>query len=299
METFILLNEVNSRWTSTDFRRLVTLLGNKSIFNDPSLLQQLETYFRQQDELDSSLPPLYPVMEHILEKARQDVKYESTVAGVANHFGLLQQVQSNLLLPFGFNMFVKECFEADDGLVSHDTIMAKIKEVRRLMEAPQRRALDDILQQQQQQQQYLQPEDQGDMEEEGSQHGISPSIPTQQQFEPGMEVLMQQAYDVLHKDPALCQQFTAILDSGQMNGIPFIDIILNIYQWVLSVDPMLWDPLATVLEQMQTLQDSSSNEYESYEDFVQRNFLDGDGQEYLDGEIEQARLQHLFDNFSI
>lgn len=249
MEAFIFLNEVHSRWPSTDFARLVTLLGNKSVFHDPQLQQQLETYFAQQDEQDSTQPPLYPVMKHIIEKARQDVKYESIVAGVADHFVLLQQVQSNLLLPFGFNMFVKDCFEADDRLVSHDTIMAKIKEVRDLMEAPQREILDHILQQQQQQ--YLQAVDQSDMEQEES---LSPSITTQQQFEPGMEVLMQQAYDVLHKDSALCQQFTAILDSGQMNGIPFIDTILNIYQWVLSVDPLLWDPLATVLEQMQTLQ---------------------------------------------
>lgn len=42
-----------------------------------------------------------------------------------------------------------------------------------------------------------------------------------------------------------------------------------------------------------------NEEYDSYEDFVKKNFLDDGGQEYLDGEIERAQVEHMFGNLKM
>jgi hypothetical protein len=39
--------------------------------------------------------------------------------------------------------------------------------------------------------------------------------------------------------------------------------------------------------------------YDSYEEFVQKNFLDNGGQQYLDDEINRAQVEHMFGNLKM
>ncbi|CAO3594052.1 unnamed protein product [Absidia cylindrospora] len=218
-----------------------------------------------------------------------DPGYAMQVSRVFRQFDLLQQAQQ-LLPPADFVRFI-DCFEFTRLDITFSTVMDNLLQLKQQLQlTPQLGGqLDNLLDHHLG---HLDTNHKG-MEE------LQTSYPTEQQFAPGMDILMQQAYTVLHHDPAMCQQFISILDFDQMHGVPFADSIMNIYQWIQDKNLALWYPLATVLEQMQTLQESESNQYESYEDFVQKNFLDDDGQEYLDGEIEQARVQHLFSNLSM
>jgi hypothetical protein len=69
-----------------------------------------------------------------------------------------------------------------------------------------------------------------------------------------MEELLQQAYSVLHNDPPLCEQFSAMLEFDQINDLPFTGSIVNIHQWIQNINPTLWTPLSTILEQMRIVQ---------------------------------------------
>jgi hypothetical protein len=42
-----------------------------------------------------------------------------------------------------------------------------------------------------------------------------------------------------------------------------------------------------------------TNNYESYEDYVQKNFLDDGGQQYLDDEINRAQVEHMLGNLTM
>ncbi|KAI8338998.1 hypothetical protein BC941DRAFT_451309 [Chlamydoabsidia padenii] len=288
MEVFVLLQQVQSKKSANDLQQIRTLLTDPSLFHDQVLQQQLESYL-QQDEFGGCPHAPYSLLKSILAKAANHPNYISTVTEVAHHYELLHQVQTHLLDSFGFNLFIKDCFENDDQQVTSDTIADSIDKVKARMEPQQKEILDRILQQH--------PLHNGEQQMNTILQDIS--APTQDQFEPGMDRLMQEAYDLLNNDPVLCQQFAGILNSDQINGIPFTDTWRNMYQWVLSVNPTLWNQMATVLSDIQILLESTLYEYESYEDFVQKNFLDDGGQEYLDNEIEQARLQHMFNQFSI
>lgn len=40
-------------------------------------------------------------------------------------------------------------------------------------------------------------------------------------------------------------------------------------------------------------------DYDSYEDYVQKQFLDNGGKEYLDSEIDRAQVEHMFGNLKM
>ena len=42
-----------------------------------------------------------------------------------------------------------------------------------------------------------------------------------------------------------------------------------------------------------------NTQYTSYEDYVQKNFLDDGGQQYLDEEIDRAQVEHMFGNLTM
>jgi hypothetical protein len=42
-----------------------------------------------------------------------------------------------------------------------------------------------------------------------------------------------------------------------------------------------------------------TTQYESYEDYVKKNFLDDGGQEYLDQEINRAQVEHMLSNLTM
>ncbi|ORZ24057.1 hypothetical protein BCR42DRAFT_402152 [Absidia repens] len=275
MDVYESLCRLKAKIPADDFKDI----REQFYINDPS------TSFNQATEI---LSRSNGMSDEVVEKFLHlgtDPGYAMQVSRVFQQFDLLQQAQQ-FLPPTNFARFV-ECFEFARLDITYATVMGHLLQLKQQQLTPQ---LGEKLE-------HLLDQHFGGYLDTNKR--LQTSYPTEQQFAPGMELLMQQAFIALQHDPAMCQQFISILDYDQMNGIPFADSIMNVYQWIQEKDPSLWYPLASVLEQMQTLQESESNQYESYEDFVQKNFLDDDGQEYLDGEIEQARVQHLFSNMSM
>lgn len=45
--------------------------------------------------------------------------------------------------------------------------------------------------------------------------------------------------------------------------------------------------------------DIDTQQYSSYEEYVQKNFLDDGGQQYLDSEVEQAQVEHMLGSMNM
>ncbi|CAO3589983.1 unnamed protein product [Absidia cylindrospora] len=268
-------------------------------------------------------------IECMLDKSLADPKYEMTVMRVAENFGILRQGQ--LQLPRSEFFHFVECFAFDQTGVTDAMVMANLKKLKKRIAPLVRDRLDAIMEHQQQHPSDLLDTNDGiDMfandgmedDDDGAMAGIhhqhpvgalsrrttalSPTTITSSQqpyitspsssssthqLDPGMVELIQQAYGALHNNQTLCQHFMDILDFDQMNGIPFTDSIISIHEWILTVDPALWDPLFAVLERMQTYQESTANQFELQDGAMSRRIL-GD-------EIEQGRVQHLFSNLTM
>ncbi|CAO3645371.1 unnamed protein product [Cunninghamella blakesleeana] len=117
--------------------------------------------------------------------------------------------------------------------------------------------------------------------------------------QPIMVTLFQQVYNIFQNDSLLCRQFFEIIHTNYIHNVDFSESILHTYRWIQTVNPSLWSSLSPVLEQMILYVDSTTETYDSYEDFIEKNFMNQDDQLYLNNEIEQARVQHIFSKLTI
>ncbi|KAI8093542.1 uncharacterized protein BX664DRAFT_329942 [Halteromyces radiatus] len=298
MEVLNFLSRVKDTFTTQEFASLLQQLSTER-FSVP--ISQVSIPLRAAFRSPSRIH-LKPEFDSMINKALTDPVYESMVTRVAEQFHLLCMVQAQFPRS-EFAHFV-DCFQFDQPNTTDDQIRQRLDQLRQRISPRLRERLDRILNRP-----WV---DQVDtmMENDGMDDDmVEPPVPTTPVLHPqpspsseeeaAWNALLQQAYNALTNDPHLCQQLDDILNMDKLNDNPFSTTITNIYEWIQNTNPALWEPLSTVLEQMQTVQEAESSQYESYEDFVQRNFLDGGGQEYLDGEIEQARVQHLFSNLSM
>lgn len=282
MEVFNFFTRVKDSFTTDEFAHLLHQLGVKR-FSVPisQVSQQLKASFR-----DPVRRHLRPEFDSMMDKALADPMYELEVTRVAENFALLHQAQ--LQLPRSeFTHFVA-CFAFDQPHVTEETITANIGKLKQRIAPVLRERLETLLQQQFTLDQldsnggYDMFENDGMEEDFDGDDGMTgqqttwtaldrtnpPSIPTQQQQQQpstisyvitqgpnhNMEELLQQAYSVLHNDPALCQQLSDILEFDQINDLPFTGSIVNIHQWIQNVNPTLWSPLSAILEQMRIAQ---------------------------------------------
>ncbi|KAI8331735.1 hypothetical protein BC941DRAFT_438306 [Chlamydoabsidia padenii] len=290
MEVFNFLCRIKDNFTTDEFTHLLHQLTIKR-FSVPitRVSQQLKASFR-----NPSRHFLRPEFDSMMDKALADPSYEIMVTRVADNFTVLYQAHQHLPRS-EFTHFVA-CFEFDQPPLTNAKWLANLDKLKQRMAPMLRERLDTIL---------AHPLDSIDDDDWGSDGMIGqvqhqdtwPAInrinpPQQHTFIPpqgsdqDMNVLIRQAHTVLRNDPALCQQFSDVLEFDQINGILFSDTMNNIHQWIQHVNPALWPSLVVILEQMQTLQESTTNQNDY-------------GQQQLVNEIEQVHVQRLFSNLSM
>lgn len=122
---------------------------------------------------------------------------------------------------------------------------------------------------------------------------------------------LDKVYQIVN-DPGVFDQLMAIIQTNTARGVIWSQTIQEIYELVATKG--IWDQLAPLLQQVQVKagklsRDNRSvwkanecldtNQYESYEDYVQKNFLDNGGQQYLDDEINRAQVEHMLGNLTM
>ncbi|CAO3615879.1 unnamed protein product [Mucor fragilis] len=105
---------------------------------------------------------------------------------------------------------------------------------------------------------------------------------------------LDKVYQVVN-DPGVFDQLMAIIQTNTARGVIWSQTIQEIYELVATRG--IWEQLAPLLQQVQVKADT--NQYESYEDYVQKNFLDNGGQQYLDDEINRAQVEHMLGNLTM
>ncbi|KAG0778352.1 hypothetical protein G6F16_001420 [Rhizopus arrhizus] len=96
----------------------------------------------------------------------------------------------------------------------------------------------------------------------------------------------------------LFEQVMAVIQNNTHHSLPWTQTIQDIYELVYHrKEGDIWDQLAPILQQVQIQEDSA--EYESYEDYVQKNFLDDGGQQYLENEINRNQVELMFQNLKM
>ncbi|KAL9552067.1 hypothetical protein MBANPS3_003960 [Mucor bainieri] len=105
---------------------------------------------------------------------------------------------------------------------------------------------------------------------------------------------LDKVYQIVN-DPGVFDQLMAIIQTNTARGVIWSQTIQEIYELVARMG--IWEQLAPLLQQVQVKADT--NQYESYEDYVQRNFLDNGGQKYLDDEINRAQVEHMLGNLTM
>ncbi|KAI9323708.1 hypothetical protein BX666DRAFT_2022431 [Dichotomocladium elegans] len=95
-------------------------------------------------------------------------------------------------------------------------------------------------------------------------------------------------------DQALFEQFEQIFFTDHLT---WADRLVLIYQLIQTHKPEVWDRVSLALDQVESSQDTQT--YNSYEEYVQKNFLDNGGQKYLDDEAEQAHVEHLMGSMNV
>ncbi|CAO3623776.1 unnamed protein product [Cunninghamella echinulata] len=329
MEVFQFLYRVKDTLTSDDFALLLHILStDKFSTHIVQISQQFKPLFR-----DVARQHLQPEFNSMMEKAQVDPKYESTISRVADAFMLLRQIHAQFPRA-EFTRFV-DCYEFENDHVQHETILQNIDQFKKRLSPPLKERLNMILSQQHEELDYplqlhqhqevdgvffnddgmtmLENDGMIDNEEEDmnmfqeqsqqqpmSQQQLFPSSQEQNLLQnPIMVTLFQHAYNIFQNDSLLCQQFFDIIHTNYIHSVDFSESILHIYRWIQTVNPNLWSSLSPILEQMILYVDSTTETYDSYEDFVQKNFMNQDDQLYLNNEIEQARVQHIFSKLSI
>ncbi|OBZ84011.1 hypothetical protein A0J61_07937 [Choanephora cucurbitarum] len=96
-------------------------------------------------------------------------------------------------------------------------------------------------------------------------------------------------------DSQLFNQLMAIIQTNTQNQVIWSQTIQEVYELVYNKG--IWNQLAPLLQQVYIRSDNT--QYTSYEDYVQKNFLDDGGQQYLDEEIDRAQVEHMFGNLTM
>ncbi|KAI8146551.1 hypothetical protein BJV82DRAFT_598928 [Fennellomyces sp. T-0311] len=227
-----------------------------------SVVTQLESVMTATPERQA----LWPELQHILASARQDPQYDSLLVRVTESFFFIRHVESVLENDSQLEAFVRSLL-LDSSDAQHGEVMRSIASFLKTLDHTTRVGVESVLQQQRQS--------------------------TEQD---STDMLLLRIRRILD-DEVLFAAFSEIVDTDMVAGIQWSDTLLKIYELIRARKPEVWDSISSVLDQAQSSHDTT--QYRSYEEYVQRNFLDDGGQQYLDGEADRARVEHMMDNLSM
>ncbi|CEP17274.1 hypothetical protein [Parasitella parasitica] len=221
---------------------------------------------------------LYDFQQLILSAARLP-EYDALVMRVAEHYPLLYRVSCFLENELQLELFVR-CLCLDSATpVKKDEVKQKLMQFFRELPEDSREYLEEIVITDHHG--YLSRED-----------CMADDESTMQPFNGFLD--LDKIYQIT-KDPDLFDHLMAIIQTNIAKGVAWSKTIEEIYELVATKN--IWEQLAPLLHQVYMKPETT--QYKSYEDYVQKNFLDDGGQEYLDAEIDRAQVEHMFENLKM
>ncbi|KAI7848623.1 hypothetical protein BDC45DRAFT_522674 [Circinella umbellata] len=209
---------------------------------------------------------LWPELQKIMQAAKQDPQYDSLLMRITESFFFIRHVDSVLNNDNQLEAFVRSLL-LDSPDADHGQVMASIAGFLQTLDRTTRAGVESVLSQQRQ--------------------ASEPS---------STDKLLLQIRRVLDDD-VLFMEFNEIMDTDTLAGVAWNETLLKLFQLVQSRKPEVWDSISSILDQAQSAHDTT--EYSSYEEYVQKNFLDDGGQQYLDSEVDRARVESMFGSLSM
>ncbi|KAG0169857.1 hypothetical protein DFQ28_011336 [Apophysomyces sp. BC1034] len=202
----------------------------------------------------------------MMQAAICNSQYDALLIRVTDSFEMIHRVENALSSDQMLENFVRS-LSLDDPDATHEQVLEQLSRFRSTIDTETRMRLDTILNTERQQNKQNQDE-------------VS-------------DTLLDQVHSLLRDDTALFEQVRRLI----LAEMSWPQRFQQIYDQVQARKPESWSRLNTLLQQLQNSQDV--DEYMSYEDYVQKNFLDDGGQQYLDCEADRACVEHMLGNLSM
>ncbi|KAI8391184.1 uncharacterized protein BYT42DRAFT_610433 [Radiomyces spectabilis] len=253
-----------------EFTDLLTLLRSPvtATDNSRSLLELTAPHFQNNPPRQQLGAQAIP----ILTAADYDPAYAALLTRVVDSFGTLKQVTALLRDEVESSAFVHSLL-LEEPNATHHQVMSSLNGFLQTLSMPIREAVTDVLNSQR--------------------HSSDAFDETHSDNSKSMLVQCERIID----DENLYNAFTAILDQHYVNRIPWSDMMLQVYELIKLHKPEIWERLMPVLEYMRSEQDEE--QYDSYEEYVRKNFLEDGGQQFLESEADRAEVEHMLGGLTV
>ncbi|GAN11052.1 hypothetical protein MAM1_0458d10605 [Mucor ambiguus] len=223
------------------------------------------------------MPHLLADFQQLMAGAARSQEYDALVIKVSEHYPLIYRVSCFLENDLELELFVR-CLCLDSATpVNKDEVKQTLMQFFRELPQDAREYVQEIVMDDHHG--YLSRED----------------CMADDNMQPADGFLdLDKVYQIIN-DPDVFDQLMAIIQTNTARGVIWSQTIQEIYELVATMG--IWEQLAPLLQQVQVKADP--NQYESYEDYVQKNFLDNGGQQYLDDEINRAQVEHMLGNLTM
>ncbi|KAI9273417.1 hypothetical protein EDC94DRAFT_594825 [Helicostylum pulchrum] len=226
----------------------------------------------------TQMPMLLSDFQQLISSAHRSPEYDALLMRVTEHYPLIYRVSCFLENDLQLELFVR-CLCLDSSTpVNVNEVKQTLMQFFRELSPDIREFVQEIVMEDHHG--YLTRED----------CMMDESLPGAESFHGFID--LDRVYDIVH-DAKVFDQLMAIIQTNAARGVGWAQTLQEIYELVAGRG--IWEQLVPVLQ----VHHINQEEYESYEDFVQKNFLDNGGQQYLDDEIDRAQVEHMFGNLKM
>ncbi|CDH52059.1 predicted protein [Lichtheimia corymbifera JMRC:FSU:9682] len=204
---------------------------------------------------------LWPALVNMVQQVQQDPQTTLLFASIMESMPLIAAVERVLEDDDDAVIRFIDSLCLDQPQVQHDQVMASIQTYLDTLDPIKRQAVSQVL--------------------------------NQQRYQAMEDDYMAQVHHILN-DQAIFDQFERVLLDDR---VPWADRLTDVYQLIKTHKPEVWDQISLVLDRIEA--DLDTQQYSSYEEYVQKNFLDDGGQQYLDSEVEQAQVEHMLGSMNM
>ncbi|KAI9494945.1 hypothetical protein BDB00DRAFT_870933 [Zychaea mexicana] len=208
----------------------------------------------------------WPELQHIMQAAHKDPHYDSLLSRVTESFFFIRHVDSVLNNDNQLEAFIRSLL-LDYPDAQHAQVMESIAGFLATLDSTTRAGVESVL---------------NDQRHSSAEQGS-----------PDHLLRIRRILD----DDALFMEFKDIVDTDTVAGVPWNDTLLKLYGLIRLRKPEVWESISYILDQAQAAHDTT--QYSSYEEYVQKNFLEDGGQQYLDSEIDRARVESMLDSLTM
>ncbi|KAI7877455.1 hypothetical protein K492DRAFT_239148 [Lichtheimia hyalospora FSU 10163] len=204
---------------------------------------------------------LWPALVNIVQQVQQDPKTMVLFTSIMESMPLIIAVERALEGDGDQVIRFIDSLCLDQPQIQHDQVMTSIQKYLDTLDPMKRQAVSQVL--------------------------------NYQRSEAMEDDYMAQIHHILN-DQAIFDRFERVLLDDR---VPWADRLTDVYQLIKTHKPEVWDQISLVLDRIEA--DLDTRQYNSYEEYVQKNFLDDGGQQYLDSEVEQAQVEHMLGSMNM